>query len=106
MVAASSAVNGNDRHLRKSLRAVREDIDALSHDVSQLAEAVRDDAAHRVRALRHDAAERMRSMADTARSSAGEAVSELQDRVRESPAIALGAAAGAGLLIGLLLARR
>ncbi len=95
MVAASTNMNGRDRHLRKSLRAVRDDVNTLGHDIAELAEAVRDDAGARVRHLR-----------DRAESSARDTVGRLQDQVRDRPTIALGAAAGAGLLIGLLLARR
>jgi ElaB/YqjD/DUF883 family membrane-anchored ribosome-binding protein len=95
MVAATSQMNGKDKHLRKSLRAVRDDVNTLSHDIAELAGAVRVDAGSRVRRLR-----------DRAESSARDTVERMQEQVRERPGVALGAAAGAGLLIGLLLAAR
>lgn len=95
MVAAQSQMNGKDRHLRKSIRAVRDDVNTLSHDLAELAGAVQSDAKVRVRHLR-----------DRAETSMRDTVENMQERVRERPGVALGAAAGVGLLVGLLLAAR
>jgi ElaB/YqjD/DUF883 family membrane-anchored ribosome-binding protein len=95
MVAATSHMNGKDRHVRKSLRAVRDDVNTLGNDIAELADAVKLDASSRVRRIR-----------DTGKTYALNTVERMQDQVRERPGIALGAAAGAGLLIGLLLAAR
>jgi ElaB/YqjD/DUF883 family membrane-anchored ribosome-binding protein len=96
MVAASTNMNGKDRQaLRKSLRAVRDDVNTLGQDISELAGAVRSNAGSRVRKLR-----------ESAEHSAADAIERLQEQVRERPALTIGAAAGAGLLIGLLLAAR
>jgi hypothetical protein len=83
------------KRVRKSLGVVREDFSALSDDVGELASSVGEEAQRR---LLHSAA--------GARHSAKEAVSDLQARVRAQPGLALGLAAGTGVLLGLLLAVR
>jgi ElaB/YqjD/DUF883 family membrane-anchored ribosome-binding protein len=83
------------KKLRKSLRTVQDDFGALGNDVAQLASTVGDEAKGQI----HHAAQ-------SARHGAEGAITVLQERVREKPGVALGLAAGAGVLLGLLLAGR
>lgn len=53
-----------------------------------------------------DASRRMSSMTEAARKSGMAALDQLQGQVRERPAMTLGIAAGAGIIVGLLIAGR
>lgn len=107
-MVATSLANGRDRRrttakqLRKSLHTLREDINSLGADVNELGHNVADLAG----AMGEDAKVRFSRFADTSRDHAEHAVSDLQARVRERPGVALGVAAGAGLVLGLLLTAR
>src|SRR5512144_1628544 len=63
-------------------------------------------ARERFRARLADARSRMYDLSDVARVRGREAARLADDYVRESPWISIGAAAGVGFLVGVLLARR
>jgi len=63
-------------------------------------------ARERFRSRLADARSKMYDLSDVARVRGREAVRVADDYVRDSPWVAVGAAAGAGFLIGVLLARR
>lgn len=92
--------------LLKDLQTVIEDAEALlKATANQAGEKVQEARARAQESL--DAArERLDSMKDEALRHAREFVNDGEEYVRENPWTAIGIAAGAGLLIGLLLSRR
>lgn len=73
--------------------------------MSDLRAVVRD-AETLLTAAAADSGERLEGAAQEAREAAGDAVREIEAQVRAHPVAALGIAAGVGLVLGLLLARR
>jgi ElaB/YqjD/DUF883 family membrane-anchored ribosome-binding protein len=99
-LATTSRHNGASKTRRPptinaSMRTVRNDMSKLVEDVGTLAQAAGAKTRSQVAGLAERAQERGRGALET-----------LEERVRESPAIALGAAVGVGVITGLLLARR
>ena len=85
----------NDDALGAHAKELRDDVKELGRDLRKFMETVgaeaRDGASHLV---------------DRARNQSGEAYRNVAHAVKERPGVALGVAAGAGLLIGLLLSHR
>jgi ElaB/YqjD/DUF883 family membrane-anchored ribosome-binding protein len=82
--------------------AVRHAAAKLSNDLSRTARDAREAAEELSEALRHSAS----GVADKARARASAATHNVQEGVRTHPIAWLGAAAGAGALLSLLLASR
>ncbi|MBI1188539.1 MAG: DUF883 family protein [Alphaproteobacteria bacterium] len=95
MAADTLSGKDNGAEMKQTYRAVKNDVRDLGRDVGHLAQTVGDEA--KVRA---------RDLSETVRARSEDAFASLQSQVREKPGMALGIAAGAGLLIGLLMARR
>jgi ElaB/YqjD/DUF883 family membrane-anchored ribosome-binding protein len=102
VVATARAQNGSAKLRRAaaaavttSAQSVREDLSSLSEDVASLAQALGTRTKTQFAAL-----------AERAKARGGNAVGAVRAQVADRPAIALGAAAGVGLIIGILLARR
>ncbi len=81
--------------LAGNTKDVTDDVKAFGHDVLKLASAIGDEAKTRVD-----------DFSDGARHQAQAAYANIKERVGANPAIALGMAAGAGVLIGFLLRGR
>lgn len=81
---------------------VMEDFAELRRDMSLLADAAAKSATNEVRHTR----ERISNLGRSLRERTETGAEYLSERVRERPAAAIGVSLGAGLLIGLLLARR
>ncbi len=97
---ATTATNGKDRrraasHMHKTLQSLREDVNTLGNDVAHFAEAIS-----------YEAKDRVNGLAGRAQEAAGATVEALQNQVRERPGVSIGLAAGAGLILGVLLASR
>ena len=78
------------------------DLQAIMADAEELLRATADQAAPRVQEARARAEETLKN----ARERLEGAGHELDSRVRENPWVAVGVAAGIGLLVGVLLARK
>ena len=78
------------------------DLQAIMADAEELLRATADQAAPRVQEARARAEETLKN----ARERLEGAGHELDTRVRENPWVAVGVAAGIGLLVGVLLARK
>jgi ElaB/YqjD/DUF883 family membrane-anchored ribosome-binding protein len=93
-------------HARGALRArahdVLDDFSELRKDMSRLAEAANKAARSEVKHASHRLERMGKELRTRANDSAGYAV----EQVREHPGAALGITLGAGLLLGMLLARR
>lgn len=95
MSNANDATYGKTAELKKSLGAVRQDLNGLGHDVAELAGKVK-----------VEAKERFEVLSDRAQTISQDAFEKLQAQVRAKPGVALGVAAGVGMLIGLIAASR
>jgi ElaB/YqjD/DUF883 family membrane-anchored ribosome-binding protein len=82
--------------------AMRHAATKLSNDLARTARDARDAADDLTEAVRHSA----KDATDKARARATEMTGAMQSGVREHPMVWLGAAAGAGALISLLVAMR
>lgn len=82
--------------------AVKERLDALKDDANGLASAISAAAKEKVQEGR----QRLEAAGEAVAERAQTAFTAVEDQVRERPAIVLGAAIGAGFLLGLLLAPR
>jgi ElaB/YqjD/DUF883 family membrane-anchored ribosome-binding protein len=99
-MATAATNNSKDRrraasHMQKTLHSLRDDVNSLGHDMAEFAGA-----------LQHDASDQAGVLAQRAQRAAQQAVASLQEQVRERPGVAIGIAAGAGIILGLLLANR
>jgi ElaB/YqjD/DUF883 family membrane-anchored ribosome-binding protein len=95
MSSANDATYGKTADLKKSLGAVRQDLNGLGNDVADLATKVTSEAKQRLDGL-----------SDRAQTISQDAFEQLQAQVRAKPGVALGVAAGVGILIGLIAASR
>lgn len=92
--------------LLKDLQAVVEDAEALLHaTASQTGDKI-DHIRSKAKASLHQARSRLASVEDEALEQVREAAQSADDYVRANPWQAVGAAAGVGLLLGLLISRR
>lgn len=95
--------NGSARNaLRSRAGDVLDDFGTLKKDMSKLAHAANKAARIEVKSAGH----RLEQMGRDLRSSAGDRVELLSDKVRERPGAALGVSLGVGLVLGLLLSAR
>lgn len=92
--------------LVKDLQTVIEDAEALLKATANQAGEKVQEARARAQESLGAARERLESMKDDAMRQARELVDDGEEYVRENPWKAIGIAAGAGLLIGLLVSRR
>ncbi|MGD9979132.1 MAG: hypothetical protein AB7H66_12030 [Hyphomonadaceae bacterium] len=103
MDTARSRKNG---HARGAVRArandVLDDFSELRKDMSRLAEAANKAARAEVK----HAGQRLESIGKDLRTRASDGADYAVEKVREHPGAALGISLGAGLLLGMLLARR
>jgi ElaB/YqjD/DUF883 family membrane-anchored ribosome-binding protein len=96
MATATSRTNGASKpNIKHALASVSDGVADVRHDVEQLATTV----GAEVKA-------RAGSLSRAAQETTSRAVEATRSQVRERPAAAMGVAAGAGLLLGLLLASR
>jgi ElaB/YqjD/DUF883 family membrane-anchored ribosome-binding protein len=102
----TSARGKKNGHARSALKArandVLDDFTELRKDMNRLADAA--NKAARVE-VKH-AGTRVTSLGKDLRTRASDSADYAVERVREHPAAAVGISVGAGLLLGLLLARR
>ncbi|MBL8546349.1 MAG: DUF883 family protein [Hyphomonadaceae bacterium] len=93
-------------HARTAVRArandVLDDFSELRKDMSRLADAANKAARAEVK----HAGQRLEGIGKNLRSRASERADYAVEKVREHPGAAMGISLGAGLLIGLLIARR
>ena len=92
--------------LMDDLRKVVHDTEALLRATEGQIGEKADDARRRVQAALDTARGRLKTMQDSAVDVGEEAVRATEKYVRENPWQAIGVAAGAGLVLGLLLSRR
>ncbi len=92
--------------LMDDLRKVVQDTEALLRATEGQVGEKADDARRRVQAALESARTRLTKMQGSAAEMGDEAVRATEAYVREKPWQALGIAAGAGLVLGLLLSRR
>jgi ElaB/YqjD/DUF883 family membrane-anchored ribosome-binding protein len=92
MTSATEYGNGKTADLKKSLGVVRDDLNSLGSDVADLAEKAKTEAK-----------ERISGFSDQAQTLSKDAFERLQEQVRAKPGVALGVAAGVGVLIGLMM---
>jgi ElaB/YqjD/DUF883 family membrane-anchored ribosome-binding protein len=107
MAQMDTALRGKKNgHARSAVRArandVLDDFGELRKDMSKLAEAANKAARAEVK----HAGQRLESIGKDLRTRAGDSADYAVEKVREHPGAALGITLGAGLLIGVLLARR
>lgn len=88
MSRSADAISGNTKD-------VTDDVKAFGRDVLKLANAIGDEAKTRVEDFSGDAQTQVKA-----------AYKNVREQVSANPAVALGMAAGAGVLIGLLLRGR
>jgi len=105
--ALDNGVRGRGNgHARSALKSrtndVLDDFSELRKDMNKLAEAARKAAREEVKT----AGKRLESVGRDIRSRASDGADYAVDRVRNHPGAAVGLSLGAGLLLGLLLARR
>lgn len=81
--------------LARNTKDVADDVQAFSRDILKLAGAIGDEAKTRIDDFSGDARSQMQA-----------AYTRIKERVVANPALALGVAAGAGVLIGMLLRAR
>jgi len=105
-MASMDNVQRKNGAVRVALKArasdVMDDITELRKDMSRLADAAGKAARHEV----HTARQKLNRSADVLRDRASHGADYVRTQVRERPGAAVGVSLGAGLLIGLLLARR
>lgn len=94
--------NNSRGALRSRTSDVIEDFSTLRKDVGRLATAANKAARIEMRATAH----RLQQLGRDLRERANDGASYMGRQVREHPATAIGVSLGAGLLIGLLMARR
>jgi ElaB/YqjD/DUF883 family membrane-anchored ribosome-binding protein len=95
--------NGSARHaLKARANDVMDDFAELTKDVNRLAEAANKAAREEVKF----AGKRLNGLSSNMRARATDSVSYATDKVREHPGAAIGISLGAGLLLGVLMARR
>jgi ElaB/YqjD/DUF883 family membrane-anchored ribosome-binding protein len=92
--------------LMDDLRKVVQDTEALLRETEGQIGEKADDARRRVQAALEGARTRLRTMQGSASEMGEQAVKVTEAYVRENPWQAVGIAAGAGLVLGLLLSRR
>jgi ElaB/YqjD/DUF883 family membrane-anchored ribosome-binding protein len=93
MSSATEYGNGKmNTELKKSFGAVRDDLNNLGSDVADLAKTAKSQARERISGL-----------TDQAQTFSKDAFERLQEQVRAKPGVALGVAAGVGVLIGLMM---
>lgn len=106
MPQAMDTTGRKNGHARGALRArtsdVLDDFSELRKDMSRLAEAANKAARMEVKHAGH----RLEKIGKNMRARANEGAGYAVEQVREHPGAALGISLGAGLLLGLLLARR
>jgi ElaB/YqjD/DUF883 family membrane-anchored ribosome-binding protein len=103
MDTSRSRKNGHARGALKSrANDVLDDLSELRKDMSKLAEAANKVAHAEVRSAEH----RLESFGRGLSTRANDSAEYMSQKVRTHPATSVGIAAGAGLLIGLLLSRR
>jgi ElaB/YqjD/DUF883 family membrane-anchored ribosome-binding protein len=101
MDTARGKKNGHGA-LRARTHDVMDDFSELRKDMSRLAEAANKAARAEVK----HAGQRLESIGKTLRTRASDGADLAVEKVREHPGAALGITLGAGLLLGVLLARR
>ncbi|MCR9127166.1 MAG: DUF883 domain-containing protein [Rhodobacteraceae bacterium] len=92
--------------LTAQIDTLRNDLQALSGTIADLGQAKGEDAAKAARAQADAAQKKGAEAIEQAGAQARELQSHANGFMREQPAVALGLAAGAGFLVGLLGARR
>ncbi len=92
---ATNGTTMNNSGVIDAISTLRQDVGAIGDDVHDLASQLGKEVRHKVKTVRHAGAERAHAL-----------IAQTEDRVRDRPVAALGMAAGAGFLLGVLLATR
>ncbi|MCD1627593.1 MAG: DUF883 family protein [Paracoccaceae bacterium] len=92
--------------ISEQLATLREDVAALTTTLRDLTRAEAQDAAKGAKRMAGKAREGVEHEYERLQKQAGDAVDHADALIREKPAMAMGIAAGVGLLVGLMLSRR
>jgi ElaB/YqjD/DUF883 family membrane-anchored ribosome-binding protein len=90
----------------EQLAVLRNDVAALTNTLKDLTRAEAQDAADGAKRVARKARDGVEHEYVKLQKQAGDAVDHADALIREKPAMAMGVAAGVGLLVGLMLSRR
>jgi len=102
---AEKATEQTPETLARQIEELKSDLSNITRTLAQMEKAGRAGAAERVRERGAELAELSREQIEALRRQAAALPEQIGARVREQPALSLGVAVGAGLLVGLLLRR-
>ncbi|MGJ8546552.1 MAG: DUF883 family protein [Sulfitobacter sp.] len=108
---ARTSVNGSNAEpnladLREQIDALRQDLHGLTGTIAEIGKAKGDKLSEAANQQYEAARQKGSEAADYARARARDVEHQARDFVNEQPTMALGIAAGAGFLVGMLSTRR
>lgn len=102
---AEKSTDQTPETLARQIDELKGDLSNITRTLAQMEKAGRDSVADTVRARTAEVADLSREQLEALRRQAADLPDRIGARVREQPALSLGLAVGAGLLVGLLLRR-